>query len=317
MSTLPRELDRYLTIRRSLGYRLRAHERILRKFIAFAEQQGAEHISTDLFLRWHKAEAPGRANRHTWAQSLAIIRLFAQWLHGIDSKHEVPPQGLIPKNNRRPKPYIYSDDEIRRIVKAAAELPSANDIRALTYPVLFGLVAVTGMRISEALSLDAGDVDLENGVVTIQRGKFGKSRLLPLSTDTTARLAAYGRERDRRLGCRPQPFFVSDRGARIAYRTAEETFVALCRNIGLRRPQRFGRAGSGPRIHDLRHTFAVRTIMNWYRAGKDPAREMIKLTTYLGHADPVDTYWYIEAVPELLELASARAAASLAGEVLP
>jgi integrase/recombinase XerD len=315
MSTLSRELDRYLTIRRSLGYRLRAHERILRKLVAFAEQQGAEHISTDLFLRWQKA--PGSANRHTRAQSLAMVRLFAQWLHGIDSEHEVPPKGLIPRCNRRPNPYIYSDDEIRRIVEAAAKLPSANDIRALTYPVLFGLIAVTGMRISEALSLDVGDVDLETGVVTIQRGKFGKSRLLPLSTDTTARLTVYARERDRRHGCRPQPFFVSDRGERIAYTTARETFVAVCKNIGLRPAQRFGRSGHGPRIHDLRHTFAVRTIMNWYRTGKDPAREMIKLTTYLGHADPADTYWYIEAVPELLELASTRATASLAGEVLP
>jgi integrase/recombinase XerD len=315
MSTLSRELDRYLTIRRSLGYRLRAHERILRKLIAFAEQQGAEHISTSLFLRWQKTS--GSAKRHTWAQSLAIVRLFAHWLHAIDPKHEVPPQRLIPKCNRRPKPYIYSDGEIRRIVEAAGNLPSPNDIRGLTYPVLFGLIAVTGMRISEALSLDVGDVDLETGVVTIRRGKFGKSRLLPLSADTTARLTVYARERDRRHGCRPQPFFVSDRGERIAYRTAGETFVAVSRNIGLRRAQRFGRSGRGPRIHDLRHTFAVRTIMNWYRTGKDPAREMIRLTTYLGHTNPADTYWYIEAVPELLELASARATASLASEVLP
>ena len=316
MSTLSRELDRYLTIRRSLGYRLRAHERILRKLVAFAEQHGAEHISTDLFLRWKKASG-GSASRHTWAQSLAIVRLFAQWLHAIDTGNEVPPRGLIPKNTRRPKPYIYSEDEIRRIVKAAAILPSANGIRALTYPVLFGLIAVTGMRISESLSLDAGEVDLETGVVTIQCGKFGKSRLLPLSADTTARLIAYARERDRHLGCRPQPFFVSDRGERIAYTTARDTFAVVCKNIGLRPAQRFGRSGRGPRIHDLRHTFAVRTIMNWYRTGKDPAREMIRLTTYLGHADPADTYWYIEAVPELLALASARAEASLAGEVQP
>jgi integrase/recombinase XerD len=314
MSNLSRELDRYLTVRRSLGYRLRAHERILRKLVAFAEQQGAEHISTDMFLRW---QTPGSANRHTRAQSLAIVRLFAQWMHGIDPEHEVPPQGLIPRCNRRPKPFIYSDDEIRRIVEVAAKLSSVNDIRALTYSVLFGLIAVTGMRISEALSLDVDDVDLEIGVVTIQRGKFGKSRLLPLSTDTTARLTVYARERDRRLGFRPQPFFVSDRGERIAYTTARVTFAAVCKTIGLRPAHRFGRCGRGPRIHDLRHTFAVRTIMDWYRTGKDPAREMIKLTTYLGHADPADTYWYIEAIPELLELASTRATASLAGEVLP
>ncbi|MGA2443252.1 MAG: integrase, partial [Tepidisphaeraceae bacterium] len=135
MSTLSRELNRYLTIRRSLGYLLRADERILRKLVAFAEQQGADYISTDLFLRWQKTF--GSANRHTWAQRLVMVRLFAQWLHGIDPKHEVPPQGLIPKTYRRPKPYIYSDDEIRRIVEAAAKLPSFNGIRGLTYPVLF------------------------------------------------------------------------------------------------------------------------------------------------------------------------------------
>jgi integrase len=314
MSTLSRELDRYLTIRRSLGYRLRANERVLQKLVSFAEQQGAEHISIDLFLRWQKASA--RASRHTWAQNLSMVRLFAQWLHGIDPKHEVPPQGLIPKQNRRPRPYIYSDDEIRRIVEAAAELPSFNGIRGLTYPALFGLIAVTGMRISEALSLDARDVDLETGVITIQRGKFGKSRLLPLSTDTTARLTAYAKERDRHLGCQPEPFFVSDCAGRIADNTARCTFAAVCQNIGLRCAQRFGRSGRGPRIHDLRHTFAVRTIMSWYRTGKNPAREMIKLTSYLGHADPADTYWYIEAVPELLDLASARATESLADEVL-
>ena len=315
MSNLSGELHRYLTIRRSLGYRLRAHERILRKLVTFAEHQGAEHISTDLFLRWRKAS--GDARRHTWAQSLAMVRLFAEWLHAIDPKHEVPPQGLIPKCKRRPRPYIYSDADIRRIVEAAGDLPSPNDIRALTYPALFGLIAVTGMRIGEALSLDAGDVDLETGVVTIRPGKFGKSRLLPLSIGTTARLAAYAKERDRRLGCPPQPFFVSDCGGRIADNTARDTFAAVCRNVGIRRAQRFGRSGRGPRIHDLRHTFAVRTLMDWYRTGKDPAREMIKLTTYLGHADPADTYWYIEAVPELLQLAAARATASLAGEVLP
>ncbi len=313
MNTLSRELNRYLTIRRSLGYLLRADERVLRKLVAFAEQQGADYISTDLFLRWHKAS--GSANRHTWAQRLVMVRLFAQWLHGIDLKHEVPPQGLIPKSNRRSKPYIYSDDEIRRVVEAAAELPSFNGIRGLTYPVLFGLIAVTGMRISEALFLDVRDVDLETGVITIQRGKFGKSRLLPLSAGTTARLAAYARERDRHLGCRPQPFFVSDRAERISDSAARSNFAVVCQNIGLRRAERFGRSGHGPRIHDLRHSFAVRTLMNWYRTSKDPMREMIRLTTYLGHANPADTYWYIEAVPELLQLASERATTSLAGEV--
>lgn len=312
MSSLSRELDRYLVIRRSLGYELRTDERILRKFIAFAEQQGADHISTDLFLKWQKSF--GKAKRQTWGRRLGMVRIFAQWLHGIDQKHEVPPRGLIPVRNRRPKPYIYSGEEIRRIVEAAERLPSINGIRALTCSTLFGLIAVTGMRISEALSLNADDVDLQTGVITIRRGKFGKGRQLPLSATTTARLAAYAKERDRLLGHHSKPFFVADHGIRMTDGGARYNFAVVCQSIGLRRTERLKRHGRGPRIHDLRHSFAVRTLVNWYRTGKDPAREMIRLTTYLGHRNPANTYWYIEAIPELLELASIRATTSLAGE---
>lgn len=312
MSTWARELDRYLTIRRSLGYDLSTAERILRRFIAFAHQEGAEHVSTDLFLRWQ--EAFGQANRQTWARRLGVIRLFAQWLHGIDQKHEVPPQTLIPSRYRRARPYIYSDEEIRRILETAAQLPSVNGIRALTYSTLFGLVAVTGLRISEALSLNAADVDLDAGVLALRRGKLGKARLLPISHSTAARLEAYARERDRLLGMPSEPFFVSDHGKRLTDCSARYNFATVCQMLGLRPAQKFHRHGRGPRLHDLRHTFAVRTLLNWYRTGKEPAREMIKLTTYLGHTDPAHTYWYIEAVPELLDLASRRAEASLAQE---
>jgi integrase/recombinase XerD len=304
MSTLSKELDRYLTIRRSLGYDLGTAERILRRFIAFAENEGTDIISTDLFLRWR--EAFGHANRQTWSRRLGMVRLFAQWLHSIDQKHEVPPQALIPDRYRRSRPYIYSDEEIRRIVEAATELPSINGIRALTCSTLFGLIAVTGLRVSEAISLDVADVDLEAGLITLRRGKLGKERLLPVSDSTTARLVAYARERDRLLGAPPEPFFVSDHGERITDCGARYNFAAVCQSIGLRPPEKFNRHGHGPRIHDLRHTFAVRTLVNWYRTGKNPAEEMIKLTTYLGHACPSHTYWYIEAVPELLDLASRR-----------
>lgn len=315
MSALSKELDRYLAIRRSLGFDLRTDERILRRFMAFAEQQGTGHISGELFLRWQAAF--GKASRPTWARRLGIVRIFAQWLHGIDPKHEVPSQALIPSRYRRARPYIYSDQEIRRIVEAAADLPSINGIRSLTYPALFGIVAVTGMRVSEAVALDANDVDLDAGVLTVRRGKLGKARMLPLSDSAMARLAAYAKERDRLLGRRSEPFFVSDHGARVTDCNARYNFAVVCQNIGLRRAQKYNRHGRGPRIHDLRHSFAVRTLINWYRTGKDPAREMIRLTTYLGHTNPMQTYWYIEAVPELLELASSRASASLTEEVQP
>jgi integrase/recombinase XerD len=315
MSTLSKELDGYLTIRRSLGYDLGTTERILRRFITFAEQEDAAYITSDLFLRWQ--ETFGHANRHTWACRLGTVRLFAQWLHGIDQKHEVPPQALIPSRYRRARPYIYSDEEIRRIVETAATLPSINGIRPLTYSTLFGLIAVTGLRISEALSLDVADVDLEAGVLTLRRGKLGKARLLPVSDSTTVRLVAYAKERDRLLGAPPEPFFVSDHGERLTDCSARYNFATVCQTIGLRPAEKFNRHGHDPRIHDLRHTFAVRTLVNWYRTDTDPSREIIKLTTYLGHANPAHTYWYIEAVPELLDLASQRAEASLTREVRP
>lgn len=313
MSTLFKELDRYLTIRRSLGYDLGTTARILRRFVAFADQQSAEYITTDLFLRWQAAF--GHANRQTWSARFGVVRIFAQWLHGIDPKQEVPPRGLFPNRYRRSRPYLYSDEEIRRIVKAAAELPSINGIRALTYATLFGLIAVTGLRVSEAISLDNSDVDWDTGVLRIRRGKSGKARLVPVSSSTLAQLLTYGKERDRLLGSRPQSFFVSDRGTRPNDCITRYNFACVCQRIGLRAPQRANRHGRGPRIHDLRHTFAARTIVNWYRQGLDPGREMIKLSTYLGHVKPEHTYWYLEAVPELLELASERASASLAREV--
>ena len=305
MSDLSTELSRYLRVRRSLGYDLSTSERVLRKFVDFAKQNGAEHISVMLFLQWR--ESFGHANRQTWSRRLGMVRLFAQWLQCLDPKHEVPPRGLIPDRMCRSRPYIYSEEEIRRIVAAAAELPSNNGIRALTCSTLFGLIATTGLRISEAISLDGADVDLETGVVTLRRGKWGKSRLLPVSASTTARLAEYAKERDRLLGTCPKPFFVSDNGGRITDCNARYSFATVCQTIGLRPREKFCRHGHGPRIHDLRHTFAVRTLVNWYREGKNPAQEMIKLTTYLGHLSPAHTYWYLEAVPELLALASRRA----------
>jgi integrase len=185
----------------------------------------------------------------------------------------------------------------------------------MTFSTLFGLIAVTGLRIGEAVALNDEDFDRESGVLAIRHGKLGKERLLPLSESTRTHLAVYAGERDRLLGARPKAFFVSDRAERLTTHCAQYNFVVVCQSLGLRPAQKFHRWGRGPRIHDLRHTFAVNTLLNWYRTGKDAAAEMLRLTTYLGHAKPADTYWYIEAVPELLEIASDRACASLAKEV--
>ena len=311
--TLGHELDRYLTIRRSLGYNLGTAERVLRRFVAFAEARDVSHITTGLFLDWQ--ESFGKAGRQTWGARFGMVRLFAQWLNGLDEGHEVPPRGLVPHRTRRMRPYIYSEAEIAAIVGQAALLPSIYGMRGLTCTTLFGLIAITGLRISEALGLDNGDVDFNDGVLHIRCGKLGKERLLPLAASAVERLHAYATERDRLLGKTPVPFFVTCAGERFGDCGARYNFAQVCQRIGLRAPQEYHRHGSGPRIHDLRHSFAARTMIDWYRTGKDPAREMIKLSTWLGHANPDHTYWYIEAVPELLELASARIGDGQDGEV--
>jgi len=294
------QLDCYLQVRRSLGYDLRTAERILRRFANFADQQGASHINTALFLQWDRSLAP--ANAATRSARLGMVRLLAQWLASLDPAHEVPPRGLLSGHVGRSRPYIYNDAEIAAIMAAANALPSIYGLRGLTCGTLFGLIAVTGLRIREALALDDSDFDVNRGVLRIRRGKLGKERLLPLDSTVVTKLTAYAAERDRLLGQR-----VTSKGTRLGDCAARYNFALACQQIGLRPGQKYYRHGRGPRIHDLRHSFAVRTMIKWYRTGQDPAREMIRLTTYLGHRDPSHTYWYLEAVPELLDLAMARA----------
>lgn len=304
MSIAP-QLDRYLSVRRSLGYDLRTDERILRRFVRFADQDGATHIDTALFLRWD-AGLPD-VGTSTRSARLGKVRLFVQWLSGIDPAHEVPPRGLLPGQSGRQRPYIYSEGEIASIIAAAKALPSIYGLRGLICSTLLGLIAVTGLRISEALALDNDGFDAGTGVLRVRRRKLGRERLLPLHPTVVAQLVAYTAERDRLLGCAAPAFFITENGTRLTDCGARYNFAQVCQRIGLRAPQQYCRHGRGPRIHDLRHTFAVRTMVGWYRAGKDPAREMIRLTTYLGHTDPANTFWYLEAVPELLDLAMARA----------
>jgi len=299
------QLDHYLSIRRSLGFDLRTAERILRRFVRFADRENALHVDTALFLRWDASQP--NAGVSTRSARLCAVRLFAQWLNGIDPGHEVPPRGLLPNRYARQHPYIYSENEIAAIIVAAKAMPSIYGLRGLTCSILFGLIAVTGLRISEALALNDDDLNAGNGVLRVRRGKLGRERLILLAPTVIAQLIAYAAERDRLLG-RPAPaFFVNENGRRMTDCSARYNFAHTCQKINLRADQQCCRHGRGPRIHDLRHTFAVRTMINWYRTGKDPAREMIRLTTYLGHADPANTFWYMEAVPELLALAMARA----------
>jgi integrase len=307
MSELRERLEEYLAIRRTLGFKLTDLGRHLRNFVDYVEDEGASYITTEIALRW--AQLPTRVQPATRAARLASVRRFATWRRATDPRTQVPPEGLLPHRYRRTRPYIYSEDEIGRIVLTAGGLASAKGLRARTYSTLFGLLAVTGMRASEALSLDRNDVDLEAAILTIRRTKFGKTRLVPVHPSTRDALRAYGQQRDQIVPASSTPgFFVSERGIRITGWAARYTFAKVSREIGLRAPVEVkGRYhGHGPRLHDMRHRFAVRTLIDWYRAGLDVEREIPKLATYLGHVHVHDTYWYLEAVPELLALVSER-----------
>lgn len=315
MATLSEALHRYLCVRRAFGFDLRFEERVLSKFTAMADAQGATHITTALFLEWRASY--GQADNDTWAKRLTMVRAFAAWLRGSDPDTEIPPAGLIVGKPRRGKPYIFSDTEVATLVAEAARLPSPYGLRGWTCATLFGLIAVTGLRINEALSLDHRHLDLKHGLLVVERSKNRRSRTIPLSESTVEHLIAYQQERNRILGTPEEAFFRIESGSRFADCRARYNFARVCQRIGLRAPQRYCRHGRGPRIHDLRHTFAVRTIMDWYRRGLDPDREMPKLSAYLGHVKPEHTYWYIEAVPELLQLAARRAEGKLDREAIP
>lgn len=305
MRELRDAMDQYLALRRSLGYKLCNVEWVLRRFLDFLEQEGGTHITTELVLRW--TQQPNRAQLSTWAARLAIVRSFAAWYQTTNPRTEIPHPDLISSRFHRKSPHIYTDEEVERIVVAASRLPSRTGMRALTFSTLYGLIAVTGMRIGEAVGLDRNDVDLRQGELTIRHTKFGKSRLVPLHASTRDVLSRYAARRDRIMPrVDTAAFFVSERGSRVTRNNAQGNFAKISQEIGLREPQEDHRHGHGPRIHDLRHRFAVKTLVDWYRAGIDAARELPKLATYLGHAHVNDTYWYIEAVPELLQLATER-----------
>jgi integrase len=305
MSTLREAADQYLQLRRDLGYQLHGPARLLRSFVAFAEQEGADNVTTDLALRW--ARQPADAQPATWAGRLRVVRRFAVWLSASAPRTQVPPAGLLPGHYRRKRPYIYSDAEIEGLVAAAGRISSAVGLKGRTFATVFGLLAVTGLRVSEALALDREDVDLQEELLRVRRTKFGKSRLVAVHASTRQALADYARERDRVVPRpSPQAYFLTEAGVRVTGKALRYNFAKVSREVGLRAATTNHRNGRGPRLHDLRHRFAVCTLLRWYRSGIDVERELPKLTTYLGHVHPNVTYWYIEAVPELLELAARR-----------
>jgi integrase len=304
----PRQaLADYLTIRRALGFRLERAEKLLGQFADYLDDQHAATVTVEHALAW--AVLPADADPWWWVLRLSAVRGFATYLRTLDPATEVPPPGLIPCQHGRATPYLYSDADIAALLRAAGgishRLPSA------TYQTLLGLLAVTGMRVGEAIGLDRADLDPDNGLLVVREGKFGKSRLLPLHPTTVTALGDYLCARDKLLPDPPTPaLLISERGNRLHYSAVWDTVHRLIHKSGLGSA---GPAGGTPRIHDLRHGFAVATLLSWYRDGADVPALLPRLSTYLGHADPKHTYWYFSAAPELLALAEQRLETRWAG----
>jgi integrase/recombinase XerD len=306
MSQLSCHLSGYLAMRRALGFKLEKEGRLLREFAAFAEAAGAGTVTTDVAVAW--AILPRNASPVWAAQRLGMVRGFARYLQAFDPAAQVPPSGLLPARTRRATPYIYSDAEVAALMTAARML--RNPLKAATFETLIGLLSVTGLRGSEAMALDGGDLDATAGLLTVRASKFRKSRQLPLQVSTLAALGGYQALRDRLC---PVPatasLLVSTTGARLCQATVQPVFRHLLRRAAI------GPGSSRPRatIHGLRHTFAVKTLLGWYRDGLDVQARMPSLSTYLGHVAPAATYWYLTGTPELLALAAARLEAMTGG----
>jgi integrase/recombinase XerD len=301
MSALRRSLDDYLSIRRGLGFKLAGEGRLLADFARFADQAGVHTLTVELALAW--ATLPPDGSPLWLARRLRAVRGFARYLQTLDQSTEIPPAELLPARASRGRatPYLYSDADIVALMAAARRL--APPLRAATFETLIGLLAVTGLRIGEAMRLDRDDVDWVNRLLTVGDSKYGKSREVLLHQTTVDALRSYNERRDR-LCSRPQApsFFISTRGTRLVHSSIYPTFRTLLGQAGLAQRSSSRR----PRVHDLRHSFAVSTLLGWYGDGGDVPARMPLLSTFLGHVDPAATYWYLSATPELLALAAMR-----------
>lgn len=299
MSALAEHVQNYLQVRRALGFKLIGEGQLLREFVAFAEAAGQRTVTTRIALEWARRPASGSPNY--LSRRLRAVRGFARYLKALDPPCEVPPLELLPASKYRPAPYLFSDREILALMAAARWLRPP--LRAATFETLIGLLACTGLRIGEAVHLDRDDVDLDNQVLIVRDSKFGKSREVLLHESAVRALVDYGERRDRLCpDVRERSFFITTRGTRLAHPTVYMPFRALLKQAGIEYPSPARRV----RIHDLRHSFAVKTLLGWYRDGGDVAARMPLLSTYLGHVDPAATYWYLSAAPQLLALAAER-----------
>jgi integrase/recombinase XerD len=305
MTTLRQSVQEYLRMRRDLGFKLRDAGKGLLDFARFMEQHRASYITQALALVW--AQQPVHAQPAYWARRLSFVRGFAQHRSATDPRTQIPAQGLLPFRPKRARPYLYSDAEIRGLLSAALKMPYHQErgkLRPWIYYCLLGLLSVSGLRVSEARNLEVQDVDLKTALLTIRGTKFGKTRLVPLHHSTCQVLAEYIRRRNRHWRQRPVSphLFVSSSGHRLDGADIRRMFYALSRQIGLRGPC----DSHGPRLYDLRHRFATRTLVRWYRSNQDPERKLPLLSAYLGHAHVADTQWYLNGSPELMREAMHR-----------
>ena len=303
MNDLHQTVRDYLTLRRSLGFKLEREGRLLPDFVAFLDKSGSPVITPPLALAW--ATQPAAATAYWWATRLGMVRAFARYVRTIDARTKVLPDDALPRTRPRLQPYIYSDADVMALMAVTRRI--RDPFRAHTYRTLIGLLASTGIRVGEAIDLDRTDLDREEGVITVRDAKFGKSREVPLHSTTVEAIEDYAGHRNRRLARSVTPaLFLSLAGTRLLYQNVHLTFLRLVQWAGLsdRKPRR-------PRIHDLRHSYAVRTLTDAYRAALDVERQLPLLSPYLGHVNPSSTYWYLSAIPELLGVAARRLENSL------
>ncbi len=301
MSALRARAGEYLAMRRALGFKLTAQGRHLMSFVRFCEERSADRVTAGLAIEWATRTSRGSGDEVYQARRLDTVRIFARHLQALDPATEVPPGDVLSRRQGRIPPYLYSPEEVAALMNAAGDLAPA--IRAAAWRTLIGLLAVTGMRQGEACRLERNDVDLGDGTLVIRDSKFGKSRQVFLHPATVAALRAYERARDRMF---PEPaagtFLVNSRGGPLDGHNIQHTFAVLIAAAGIQAPP----GQRAPRLHDLRHTFTVATMLDWYRDGGNVQARLPLLSTWLGHVDPKSTYWYLQAVPELLALAASR-----------
>jgi integrase len=296
---LTQAVELYLQTRRSFGYALTGPEWMLRGFVRYAKQ--ARHtgpLTAALALQW--AQQPQQGSRPYLALRLQTVRLFAQFWRAYDPKTEIPPTRRFGPSSRRRAVHIYSRKELGQLLENAAGLRYPHPFRGQTLCALFGLLDCTGLRIGEALALADQDIDWAAGVLTIRYAKGGHTRLIPVHSSTIEALQRYRALRDQTIGSALAPrLFVTYRARPVRHWCVKWSFRQICRRLGwVQRP--------APRLHDLRHTFTVRTLLAWYQSAEPIEPKLWTLSTYLGHQRPASTYWYLTAVPELMELAQQR-----------